>query len=155
VFPHFLYCSQLNLKGYSQPSLTSYLLCTLLLAHCQRQATHLKFARSSASHLSHLHQQGPSSPDPVSHFPGFLNQDHCSRELRSVENRPGEKPLHSNRRPLPTRPIVSPSTERHHCHRLCDTHHISGAGSKGKSTQRKADRATHLGFQYTHMGNQV
>ena len=53
-------------KGYSQPSLTLYLSCTLLLAHCQRQATHLAFARSSASHLSHLHQQGPSSPDPVS-----------------------------------------------------------------------------------------
>ncbi|KAJ7861250.1 hypothetical protein B0H14DRAFT_3445574 [Mycena olivaceomarginata] len=55
-------------KGYSQPSPTSYLSCTLLLAHCQRQATHLIFARSSVSHLSHLRQQGPSSPDLVSYI---------------------------------------------------------------------------------------
>ncbi|KAJ7343174.1 hypothetical protein DFH08DRAFT_962310 [Mycena albidolilacea] len=52
-------------EGYSQPSPTLYLSCTLLLAHCQRQATHLIFARSSASHLSHLHQQGSFSPNPV------------------------------------------------------------------------------------------
>jgi hypothetical protein len=67
VFPlSVLFSTQLNLKGYSQPSPTSYLLCTLLLAHCRRQATYLTFAPSLASHLSHLHQQGPSSPDPVS-----------------------------------------------------------------------------------------
>jgi hypothetical protein len=36
--------------------------------HSRRQATSLTFAHSSVSHLPYLHQQGPSSPDPVPHF---------------------------------------------------------------------------------------
>jgi hypothetical protein len=64
VFPS-LYKVSLNLRGTPSLPPNLYLAsCTLL--HSQRQATSPTFARSLVSHLPHLHQQGPSSPDLAS-----------------------------------------------------------------------------------------
>jgi hypothetical protein len=64
------YCTTLTQSKGVPPSLPQP--CTscapFSLPHSQRQATSLTVACSLVSHLSHLHQQGPSSPDPVPHF---------------------------------------------------------------------------------------